>query len=215
MFSLTCTSALVPTTAAPRSAARRVNRSASRSLVVRPAFDKFVQATETNDDKFVKDGQMTGRDSSLVGGFAGGEKNLVENYKTAAAKESTGEKQPLHRYTEIDEETIRASDKEFPGRDEKKSFKFTGRDDWFTGGLGGGELGLKVDTTAFEKGDYVKVNKLPVFAFLSRGDDEEEVTGTVKSSKVNKNGRVEVVVSLYPFGREETYASEQLEIIKK
>jgi len=95
------------------------------------ASDEGAPQRSVDDEKFERDGQLTAKDNEYVGGFAGGEKNL-QFYKerVAAEKAATGEKGPLHRYTEIQYDTGRPED--------TPNMK-----DGLVGGLMGGEAGVK------------------------------------------------------------------------
>ena len=86
--------------------------------------------------------------------------------------------------------------------------KYAARDNWFTGGWPGGEVGLK-------DGDYVQIKKKSggFFGFLGTITGGPAKTGTVKKVEADKSGKVQVSVSVLPFDNVVVFSGDELEKI--
>ena len=94
--------------------------------------------------------------------------------------------------------------------------KFAGRDNLFTGGWAGGEVGLKnAEQLKLKVGDYVQIKKKSggFFGFLGTITGGPAKTGTVKKVEADKSGKVQVSVSVLPFDNVVVYNGDELEKI--
>jgi hypothetical protein len=149
--------------------------------------------------------KYAGRDNWFTGGWPGGEKALKEVF----VKENPGEKPKSEAKKMGDlpdyaqgEDDIYVGKGRFVKGDAKQ---FAGRDNLFTGGWAGGEVGLKVgDKLKLKKGDLVKVKASG--GLFGMGGKPARV-GTVRKVNVKSNGDCTVEVAVLPFDRVETVDS--------
>ena len=158
--------------------------------------------------RFVQDDpkKYAGRDNWFTGGWPGGEKQLKEVFikeETGASKsgEAKAAERALPDWAKGDDEIYVGKGKYVKG----DSKKFAGRDNLFTGGWAGGEVGLKVgEKINLKKGDLVKLQATT--GFFGIGSKPERV-GTVRKVNLKKNGDCTIEVAVLPFDRVETVDS--------
>lgn len=157
--------------------------------------------------------KYAGRDNWFTGGWPGGEKELKEIFiqeelKNAKAKADKGDKS---KKTFDLPEDVRGEDNVYVGKGryvKGDAKKFAGRDNLFTGGWAGGEVGLKVgDKLKLKKGDLVKIKATS--GFLGFGGSPPRA-GTVRQVIVKSNGDCTVEVAVLPFDKVETFDSAML-----
>ena len=156
--------------------------------------------------------KYAGRDNWFTGGWPGGEKELKEIFiqeelKNAKAAKTAAEPKPVGELPE----DVRGEDDVYVGKGrfvKGDASKFAGRDNLFTGGWAGGEVGLKVgDKLKLKKGDLVKIKATG--GFLGFGGSPERA-GTVRKVNVKSNGDCTVEVAILPFDKVETFDSAVL-----
>ena len=87
-----------------------------------------------------------------------------------------------------------------------------GRDNLFTGGWAGGEVGLKnAEQLKLKVGDYVQIKKKSggFFGFLGTITGGPAKTGTVKKVEADKSGKVQVSVSVLPFDNVVVFSGDE------
>ena len=198
-------------------ARRRAREQTTRDASVRRGARTTTRASGKGDGKdrvyigkgrYVEDDakKYAGRDNWFTGGWPGGEKQLKEVFikeEAAAAEKAAAEKAAaeLPEWARGDD-TIYVGKGKYVKGDAKQ---FAGRDNLFTGGWAGGEVGLKVgEQLKMKKGDLVKV--AAGGGFLGFGGKPARV-GTVRKVNVKKNGDCTIEIAVLPFDRVETVDS--------
>ena len=159
--------------------------------------------------KYVEDDprKYAGRDNWFTGGWPGGEKALKEVF----IKENPGEIPKATKKEGLLPDYAQGEDDIYVGKGKYvkgDAKQFAGRDNLFTGGWAGGEVGLKVgDKRKLKPGDLVKVKATG--GFFGVGGQPERV-GTVRKVNVKKNGDCTIEVAVLPFDRIETFDSALL-----
>lgn len=185
-------------------------RRASRRAAVRAGASR-PNAGESGKDKvyigkgrFVQDDakKYAGRDNWFTGGWPGGEKALKEVFIKeefeAPTKAKGKQAMELPDYA-------KGSDKLYVGKGkfvQGDAKQFAGRDNLFTGGWAGGEVGLKVGRQLqLKTGDLVRIKASG--GFFGVGGKPERA-GTVRKVNVKSNGDATIEVAVLPFDQVET-----------
>ena len=188
----------------------------SRAVVVTQA-KKDERGVYIGKGKWVQDDESkyAARDNWFTGGWAGGEVGLKEGFiQEPFEKPSEAQKQ----YDELPDDA-KGEDDIYVGKGKYvkgNAKKFAGRDNLFTGGWAGGEVGLKnAEQLKLKVGDYVQIKKKSggFFGFLGTITGGPAKTGTVKKVEADKSGKVQVSVSVLPFDNVVVYNGDELEKI--
>ena len=188
----------------------------SRAVVVTQA-KKDERGVYIGKGKWVQDDESkyAARDNWFTGGWPGGEVGLKEGFIQEPFEKPSGGQAEEYDLPE----DVKGEDTVYVGKGKYvkgNAKKFAGRDNLFTGGWAGGEVGLKnAEQLKLKVGDYVQIKKKSggFFGFLGTITGGPAKTGTVKKVEADKSGKVQVSVSVLPFDNVVVYNGDELEKI--